>query len=59
MGKHYQQHHSDDEPVLEFHILDRQSDVLRRKISEALKIFKNTPTVNDRAELLETRKFLV
>ena len=59
MGKHYQQHHSDVEPVLEFHILDRQSDVVRRKISEALNIFKNKPTMNDRVELLETRKFLV
>ena len=59
IGKHYQEHHSNDEAVLEFHILDRQSDVVRRKISEALNIFKNKPRINDRVELLETRKFLV
>ena len=59
IGKHYQRCHNNIEPVLEFHILDRQSDIVRRKISEALTIFKNKPSLNDKNELLETRKFLI
>ena len=59
IGKHYAQCHRGIDPVLEFHILDRQSDTVRRKISEALNIFKNKPTLNDRVEMLETRKILV
>ena len=59
MGKHYWECHRGVEPVLEFHILDIQPDVVRRRISEALNIFKNKPTLNDRVEMLETRKFLI
>ena len=59
LGKHYQRYHSNQAPVLEFYIIDKQTDVVRRKISEAYNIFKNKPALNDRDELLQTRKFLV
>ena len=59
MGKHYWECHGGMEPVLEFHILDRQPDVVTRRISEALNIFKNKPTLNDCVEMLETRKFSI
>ena len=59
IGKHYLHCHSGTEPNLKFQILDRQSDVVRRKISEAIHIFNNKPTMNDRVELLESRKFMI
>jgi len=59
LGKHYLYCHNNTEPKIEFQILDRQTDVVRRKISEALHIFNNKPTMNDRIEMSESRKFMI
>ena len=55
----YQYSHRGLEPVLKFSILDRQVVSVRRKISEAMRISTDKPTINDRAELSDIMKFIV
>ena len=59
IGKHYARCHLNCKPNLSFTILDKQSNSIKRKISEALKINKDKPTINERSELFETLKFIV
>ena len=60
VGKHYFMLHVNCEcPKLSFTILDRQSSTARRKISEAILICKDGPSINIREELVETMKFMV
>ena len=59
VGKHYSTAHSGQEPNLEFHIIDRQKDSVKRKISEAFHIIRDKPVMNDRTELRDLIKFTV
>ena len=59
VGKHYQYLHRGLEPVLKFSILDQQTVSVGRKISEAMQLFTDKPTINDRAELSDIMKFVV
>ena len=59
IGKHYASCHLNCTPKSSFTILDRQANSIKRKISEALKINKDKPTINVRAELVDTLKFIV
>jgi len=60
IGKHYaDRHRGCENPQLTFIILDRQSNTIRRKISEAVKIVKDNPNLNERDELASTIKFLI
>ena len=60
VGKHYLMLHVNCEyPKLIFTIIDRQSSTARRKISEAILICKDAPSINIREELVETMKFMV
>ena len=45
--------------VLNFTIIDRQSETVRRKISEAISICKDKPTLNERDELTDVLKFVL
>ena len=44
---------------LTFTFIDKQSNSVRRKISEALKIHKDKPSFNNKEELVDTLKFIV
>ena len=60
-AKHYSVHHPQHagEPELKLEILARASNTMDRKIKEARAILTNKPDLNDRAEQVELRKFLV
>ena len=45
--------------MLDVYILDIQQKTSRRKLSEALFIHKNKPTLNDKSELKSVVKFIV
>ena len=59
LAKHYSTCHKDLKAKLRFTILDQQQKHVRRKISEAIKINKDTPPLNNRDELVDTMKFIV
>ena len=59
VGKHYQSLHPYLEPKLEFKIVDRQKNNVKRKISEAFHIIRDKPKMNDRVELKDLIKFIV
>ena len=44
---------------LTFTFIDKQSNSVRRKISEAIKIHKDKPNFNNKEELVDTMKFIV
>ena len=60
IGKHYATYHLNCTPKLKFTILDRQSNSVRRKISDqALRINKDKPSINEKEKLVDTLKFIV
>jgi hypothetical protein len=59
LAKHFSLHHQGTVPKLTFPILDKQQNNVRRKISEAIKIHQDSPSLNNRDELVETMKFVV
>ena len=60
-AKHYSVHHPQHvgEPELKLEILARASNTMDRKIKEARAILTNKPDLNDRAEQVDLRKYLV
>ena len=60
IGKHYAMYHSTHKQCqLTFTFIDKQSNSVRRKISEAIKIHKEKPNFNNKEELVDTMKFIV
>ena len=59
LAKHYSTCHKDLKAKLRFTILDQQQTHVRRKISEAIKIYQDSPPLNNRDELVHTMKFVV
>ena len=59
VGKHYSETHANCQPKLVFTILDKQTSTARRKISEAILICKDEPSMNLREELVETMQFML
>ena len=60
IGKHYAMYHPTHKQCqLTFTFIDKQSNSVRRKISEAIKIHKDKPNFNNKEELVDTMKFIV
>ena len=59
LGQHYAELHTNCNVMLDVYILDIQQKTSRRKLSEALFIHKNKPTLNDKSELESVVKFIV
>ena len=59
LGQHYAELHNNCNAMLHVYILDIQQKTSRRKLSEALFIHKNKPTLNDKSELESVVKFIV
>ena len=59
IGKHYAMYHPTHKQCqLTFTFIDKQSNSVRRKISEAIKIHKDKPNFNNKEELVNTMKFI-
>ena len=59
LGQHYAELHINCSVKIHAYILDIQQKTSRRKLSEALFIHKNKPTLNDKSELKSVVKFIV
>ena len=59
LGQHYAEFHNNCNVKLHVYILDIQQKTSQRKLSEALSIHKNKPTLNDKSELESVVKFIV
>ena len=58
LGHHYNTAHPNCQMDISVVILDIQSNTLKRKLSEALYIHKNKPSLNDMSELESIVKYL-
>ena len=60
IGKHYAKYHPTHKQCqLTFTFIHKQSNSVRRKISEALKKHKDKPSFNNQEELVDNMKFIV
>ena len=59
LAEHYRTLHKDTVPRLEFEILDREMNTVRRKIKEAYYIMQKVPQINDKEECDMIKRFLV
>ena len=60
LEKNYAMYHPTHKQCqLTFTFIDKQSNSVRRKISEAIKIHKDKPNFNNKEELVNTMKFIV
>lgn len=57
-AEHYKSEHPGEKPNLEFKILHQEQNTTKRKIKEAITIFKNKPEINNKLELGESLKFI-
>ena len=60
IAKHYAKFHPNEKHCrLTFTFLDRQSDSVRRKISEAIRIHTDKPSFNNKDEMVDAMKFII
>ena len=56
---HYRENHANKIPQLRFEILDSDINIIRRKILESYYIYSIKPTIINKAECTQIRRFLV
>ena len=59
LALHYNQHHPGDIPDLSFKLLRTERDTILRKVFEAMFIYENRPSINDKDECKMLERFLV
>ena len=56
---HYRENHVNSTPQLRFQILDSDDNIIRRKILESYHIYTIKPTINNKDECTQIKRFLV
>ena len=59
LATHYREHHPGLSPLLSFKLLHVERNMIMRKILEAYTISKLNPTINDRNECIDIKRFLI
>ena len=59
LATHYREHHPGLSPLLRFKLLHVERNTIIRKILEAYTISKLNPTINDRNECIDIKRFLI
>ena len=59
LATHYREHHPGLSPLLSFKLLHVERNTIMRKILEAYTISKLNPTINDRNECIDIKRFLI
>ena len=59
LATHYREHHPGLSPLLNFKLLHVERNTIMRKILEAYTISKLNPTINDRNECIDIKRFLI
>ena len=59
LAVHYKQYHLGVKPKLQLEILAKESNIMRRKIIEAMHIMNKSPQINLKKELENLNKYLL